>query len=674
MSDTLRARAVSAFGEGYEIDAEIGRGGMGVVYRCKDVKLRRFVAIKVLPPDLAYRDDVRTRFLREAETAAQLNHPNIVPIFSVDDRDGLVWIVMGLVDGESLGARLLREPRPPYADVKRILRDVADALAYAHTRGIIHRDIKPDNILLDRLTSRPIVTDFGIARAIEGDSRLTVTGTAVGTPAYMSPEQAMGEGVIDGRSDLYSLACVGYQMLAGELPFKATNTPSMLMKHLSDPLRPLSSVRPGVPPKFASLIERTLAKKPHQRWRDANEFRDALDALSLADISETRATTEERRARMDSPGEIHASSAWKRPAVPAPPGAPRPPRPALLPDEAPIRLPRLTAARDHTESHRDRHLPALSKRGGEREHHGERPPVPSFMPDSWQDARREWGREEKGRGEPRSRASRIRDFRQHFARTGVMIATLGTVNLMFSPGFLWFLFPTAFWGLGMLRRAGSLWADGIRARDVFGTQAAGQLAGGDAVERRSGRLLSSQELARQLAPADVLAGPFGENVRRAAADRAAAQDALAKLAPPDREMIPDVGPTLDALAERVSSLAQALHGLERAAPVDAIASVDASLADARNRPESAERDRRIEMLERQKETINDLAKRRDGLKEQLENANLLLQSMRLDLLALGSAGVQSAINDATSATQEARALSRDLRIALDAAKQIRTGA
>ena len=132
------------------------------------MKLRRFVAIKVLPPDLAFRDDVRVRFLREAETAAQLNHPNIVPIFSVDDRDGLVWFVMGLVDGESLGARLIREPRPPFADVKRILRDVADALAYAHSRGIIHRDIKPDNILLDRLTGRPIVTDFGIARAIEG--------------------------------------------------------------------------------------------------------------------------------------------------------------------------------------------------------------------------------------------------------------------------------------------------------------------------------------------------------------------------------------------------------------------------------------------------------------------------------------------------------------------------
>jgi len=659
MSDTLRDRAVTAFGDGYEIDAEIGRGGMGVVYRCRDTKLRRFVAIKVLPPDLAFRDEVRVRFLREAETAAQLNHPNIVPIFSVDDRDGLVWFVMGLVEGESLGGRLIREPRPPFADVKRILRDVADALAYAHGRGIIHRDIKPDNILLDGATGRPIVTDFGIARAIEGDSRLTATGTAVGTPAYMSPEQAMGEGEIDGRSDLYSLAVVGYQMLAGELPFKASNTPAMLMKHLSDPLRPLNSVRPDVPRSLAALIERTLAKKPHQRWRDAAEFRDALEAVSLTGAPES------------APAASPAPVAWMRPAVaPGPLSA----RTQRAHDDPPVRLPRLSTptapgARDYG---RDRSLARRSNRHSESDRHGDRPPVPSFMPDSWQDARREWGRPDERSGK-RSRESRIRDFRQQLARTGVMIATLGTVNLMFSPSFLWFLFPTAFWSLGMLRRAGSLWADGIRIRDVLGRQASEQLARGE-VPEPSARPQSANELARQLAPADVLAGPYGDNVRRAAADRAAARDALARLAPPDREMIPDVGPTLDALAERVSSLAQALHGLERAAPVEAMGSVEGALTEARARPESPERDRRVEMLERQRETIADLSKRREGLREQIENANLLLQSMRLDLLALGSAGVQSAINDATSATQEARALSRDLRIALDAAKQIRTGA
>jgi serine/threonine-protein kinase len=665
MSDTLRDRAVTAFGEGYEIDAEIGRGGMGVVYRCRDVKLRRFVAIKVLPPDLAFRDEVRVRFLREAETAAQLNHPNIVPIFSVDDRDGLVWFVMGLVDGESLAARLVREPRPPFADVKRILREVADALSYAHARGIIHRDIKPDNILLDRLTGRPIVTDFGIARAIEADSRLTVTGTAVGTPAYMSPEQAMGEGEIDGRSDLYSLAVVGYQMLAGEVPFKASNTPAMLMKHLSDPPRPLMSVRPEVPRPLAALIERTLSKKPHQRWKDAAEFRDALETVSVSGVPES----------VQPPAQ--QPLAWMRPAVAAPPAAPRN---ALPPDEHVVRLPRLASPSPHSRSRDDdrpprERLATRPRRSLEEDSHGGRPPVPSFMPDSWQDARREWGGGVGNKVAKRSAGSRIREFRHAFARTAVTVATLGAVNLMFSPNFLWFLFPTAFMSLGMLRRAGTLWADGIRIRDVFSGKASDRVAQADESEERSlGRPLTVHELARKLAPPDVLAGPYGDSVRRAAADRAAAQEALARLGPADREMIPDVGPSLDALAERVSSLAQALHGLDGAAQPDAMASVEASLTEAKARPESPERARRVEMLERQRDTLADLARRREGLKEQLENANLLLQSMRLDLLALGSAGVQSAINDATSATQEARALSRDLRIALDAAKQLRTGA
>jgi hypothetical protein len=442
------------------------------------------------------------------------------------------------------------------------------------------------------------------------------------------------------------------------LPFKASNTPAMLMKHLSDPLRPLSTVRSDVPRALASLIERTLAKKPHQRWRDAAEFRDALATVSVS------GAPDEVRPSRPSP-----SVAWQRPAIPAPP------RPPLSHQEPPVRLPRLTTP---ASSHEDFGLPrerGLARRPRRDEEHapGDRPPVPAFMPDSWREARQHWGRD-AGTGK-RSREHRIREFRQKLARSAVMVATLGTVNLMFSPGFLWFLFPTAFVSLGLLRRAGSLWADGLRMKDVLGPQAADQLARGEVPESsRSSRQLSANELARQLAPADVLAGPYGDNVRRAASDRAAARDALDRLAPPDREMIPDVGPTLDALAERVSSLAQALHGLERAAPLDAIATVDRSLAEAQARPESPERDRRVEMLERQRDTIADLTRRREGLKEQIENANLLLQSMRLDLLALGSAGVQSAINDATSATQEARALSRDLRIALDAAKQIRTGA
>jgi serine/threonine protein kinase len=246
VNDYLRDRLTSAVGDHYLIEREIGRGGMAVVYRATDLRLNRTVAIKMLPPDVAFNSDVKTRFIREAQTAAQLSHPNIVSIYSVDEREAtnVVYFVMAYVDGESLGARLAREGAWPVDRTVRVLRDVADALAYAHARGVVHRDIKPDNILIDRASGRPMVTDFGIARAAAGETRLTVTGVAVGTPAYMSPEQALGEREIDGRSDLYSLAVVGYHMLVGETPFKASNTPAMLVKHVSERPRPIRERRP----------------------------------------------------------------------------------------------------------------------------------------------------------------------------------------------------------------------------------------------------------------------------------------------------------------------------------------------------------------------------------------------------------------------------------------------
>jgi len=161
---------------------------MGVVYRAKDRRLKRVVAIKVLPPELAFRSEIKTRFLREAETAAQLNHPNIVDIYAVDDAEGIVYFVMAYITGDNLAKRLHQQGAMSVDETRRVLRDVADALAYAHERGVIHRDIKPDNILIDAQSGRPMVTDFGIARAVtEGDSRLTATGIAIGTPAYMSP-------------------------------------------------------------------------------------------------------------------------------------------------------------------------------------------------------------------------------------------------------------------------------------------------------------------------------------------------------------------------------------------------------------------------------------------------------------------------------------------------------
>src|ERR671939_1377754 len=277
-------RVVAAVGDLYDVDAEIGRGGMAIVYRATDVRLRRRVAIKVLPPELAFRPDVRKRFLREAETAAQLNHPNIVPIYSVDERDGLVYFVMSYVDGATLAKRLHEQGRLSIEEARRIMLEVTDALAYAHGRGVVHRDIKPDNILLNQETGRAMVTDFGIARAIQegADSRLTATGVAIGTPAYMSPEQAAGDREIDGRSDLYSLGVVGYQMLAGQLPFQANSTPAMMMKHLSAQPRPLGELRPDVPPALLAVVERALAKRPEDRWPHAAAFRDALTGARYA--------------------------------------------------------------------------------------------------------------------------------------------------------------------------------------------------------------------------------------------------------------------------------------------------------------------------------------------------------------------------------------------------------
>jgi serine/threonine-protein kinase len=218
--DNLFDRVTIAIGTQYLVDGEIGRGGSAVVYRGTDLKLGRQVAIKVLPPELAFNDSVKTRFIREAQTAAGLSHPNIVPIYSVDEQGGIVYFVMGLVLGQSVASHLATDRQWPADRTERVLREVADALAYAHSRGVIHRDVKPDNILIERDTGRALVSDFGIARASEGESRLTLTGVAVGTPAYMSPEQALGERELDGRSDLYSLGVVGYQMLTGEQPFR----------------------------------------------------------------------------------------------------------------------------------------------------------------------------------------------------------------------------------------------------------------------------------------------------------------------------------------------------------------------------------------------------------------------------------------------------------------------
>ena len=219
MPDLLQ-RLQAALTDRFRIERALGQGGMATVFLAEDLKHHRRVALKVLDPELAAAIGP-DRFLREIETAAQLAHPNILPLFDSGQADGLLYFTMPFVEGESLRDRLSREKQLPLDDATRIATEVADALCYAHGRGVIHRDIKPENILL--LSGHAVVADFGIARAVAGagGEALTATGIVVGTPAYMSPEQASGRGSLDGRSDLYSLGCVLYEMLAGNHRLRA---------------------------------------------------------------------------------------------------------------------------------------------------------------------------------------------------------------------------------------------------------------------------------------------------------------------------------------------------------------------------------------------------------------------------------------------------------------------
>ncbi|HVH66675.1 MAG TPA: protein kinase [Gemmatimonadales bacterium] len=276
MSDRLdRLRA--ALSAGYVIERELGRGGMASVYLASDLKHRRSVAVKVLHAELAAALGP-DRFLREIEIAARLTHPHILPLHDSGDAAGFVYYVMPYVEGESLRDRLNREKQLPVEDALRIASAVASALAYAHDRDVVHRDVKPENILLSGREA--FVADFGIARAITaaaGD-RLTATGVTVGTPAYMSPEQAAADPALDGRSDVYSLGCVLYEMLAGQPPFTGPTAESVVRQHLAVPPPPITHIRPAVPAALERVIEQALAKSPADRFATAYQFAEALAA------------------------------------------------------------------------------------------------------------------------------------------------------------------------------------------------------------------------------------------------------------------------------------------------------------------------------------------------------------------------------------------------------------
>src|SRR6185369_7683948 len=259
----------------YSLDREIGRGGMGVVYLAREVRLARQVAIKVLPPALAARADLREAFLRESQTVAQLSHPNIVPVYTAGERRGFVYIVMAYVDGITLGERVrTRGPLLP-GQAARMLREVAWALAYAHSAGIVHRDVSAENMVLERGTDRAIVMDFGIATAMM-TAALTEDGRVMGNAHYISPEQAVGE-PLDARSDLYSLGVCGFLALTGRLPFDADTPEEIVAQHLTAPAPSVARVTRSVPARLAAAVDRCLAKEPAQRHRSAEAFAEAID-------------------------------------------------------------------------------------------------------------------------------------------------------------------------------------------------------------------------------------------------------------------------------------------------------------------------------------------------------------------------------------------------------------
>ncbi|MEZ0333603.1 MAG: protein kinase, partial [Gemmatimonadales bacterium] len=276
----------------YAVERELGRGGMAVVYLAQDLRHDRPVALKVLHPELAATMGP-DRFQREIRFAARLQHPHILTVLDSGEAAGQLWFTMPFVEGESLRERVRRERQLPVDDALRIATEAARALDYAHQHGIVHRDIKPENILLTRDGST-LVADFGIARALGGDDRLTRTGLAMGTPAYMSPEQSAGEKEVDGRTDVYSLGAVLYEMLAGEAPFAAPTAQAMIARRLSEPPPSVRRTRPNVPERVDLAIQRALAPVAADRFATAAELARALQSPGTTP-GPTAATTEVAR-------------------------------------------------------------------------------------------------------------------------------------------------------------------------------------------------------------------------------------------------------------------------------------------------------------------------------------------------------------------------------------------
>ena len=633
MTDPLFPRVVAAIGQQYELEGEIGRGGMSVVYRARDLRLNRSVAIKVLPPQLAYDPAIRTRFTREAQTSAQLAHPHIVPIYDVGEGEGVAYFVMSIVTGGNLATHLAREPRQPINEVRRILAEIADALAYAHVRGVIHRDIKPDNILLDGGSGRALVTDFGIARAMEGDTRLTATGIAVGTPTYMSPEQAEGDREIDGRSDIYSLGVVAYQMLTGRVPFTGGNSMALLLKHVTERPRPIAELRPETPRALREAIERALMKSAHDRWPTAAALRESI----MTDDQGPSWRTERREPmRYTSPVPDSRRDRGARESAPS---------------DARVVARRPASALDAT-------TPAPVPRL-----HGNIVLEPQHLA-SLTEAQRIDLRLWHGRI---NLLDRVKAARGYALLTLVMVgAGIGgfVLGVSEAPPFVVAPIVPIYMTMKLRRRAKSLRASGLELRRVFLSPLARRALPAPPPA-------PTEQQLEKLAPRELLDSPQGAAIRRAAEDRAAILDIVRGLSKPDRALLPDLEPTVNALVERVVNLAQTYRRLDQSIDPTLADDLDARIAEVELESGSAEGERRLSLLRRQRATMRELMDRRLALARQLDSAGLALGNLRLDLIKLRSSGLQSALSDVSTATQEARALSRDIDVALDAAAEMR---
>ncbi len=656
---------------------------MGIVYRARDKRLKRVVAIKLLPPELSFRRDIRSRFLREAETAAQLGHPNIVPIYSVDEVGNLVFFVMACIDGDNLAKMLQKRGPLPIENARRWITEVADALAYAHSRGVIHRDIKPDNILLDGIDGRALVTDFGIARAMmdSGESsRLTATGMAIGTPAYMSPEQASGDRDLDGRSDLYALGVVAYQMLVGEPPFVANTTPALLVKHLAEMPVPISQRRSDVPNDLAMIVMRLLEKAPENRFQSATDLVQALKSgvvpayqrvaasgagapitfngapiggMSLADMQGGGASATGRGEQI-SP--LYAPPAYAAPAY-----------------QSNTQAQPLGYGGSYASSPSGEHLPTAS------------------------DIVR-WD------------ADPVKKFRGKLAPY-LFINGVIVVFSVFGDRDL--LGVTSIWTIFLAWKYAKLWSDGYDWKDVlrqprhrmfgevlsdlgdgvhatFSRQKREELrAQGKLRNRLSGVLspvgpggspLSASASGGRVAPSapvrDDELGEYAPAVRSARADREEIARLLSTIPAAEKSRIPDVGNMAIDLVNKIERIALDLArtdsehgGGSRAAAIESeIATLEAE-ANPLDAQRSEGRVRRLAQLRRDRRALVEATRKRETRRGQLESCRFALENVRLDLVRLrtGNSSVQSV----TQVAEQAMALAREVDIVVAAANEVR---